>query len=59
MIDLDVLDPIGIVLDSLEGMGFGPLLPDGRPSRILVSDINFNAVDQKTQFLAFAVELSN
>jgi 3-phytase/alkaline phosphatase D len=39
-------------------MAFGPLLPDGRQSLILVSDNNFNAANQKTQFLAFAVELS-
>jgi len=52
---LDLMD-LGITLDNLEGMTFGPGLPDGRRSLILVSDNNFNADTQFTQFLAFAVE---
>lgn len=52
---LDLKD-LGITLDNLEGMTFGPMLPDGRRSLILVSDNNFNASTQFTQFLAFAVE---
>ena len=35
-------------------MTFGPKLPDGRQSLILVSDNNF-AATQFTQFLMFAV----
>lgn len=49
------LAALGIRLDNVEGMSFGPPLPDGRPSLILVSDNNFNAGAQVTQFLAFAV----
>jgi hypothetical protein len=49
------LDTLGIPLDNVEGMAFGPDLPDGRRSLILVSDNNF-APAQFTQFLLFAVE---
>ena len=49
------LDDLGIPLDNVEGMAFGPDLPDGRRSLILVSDNNF-APAQFTQFLLFAVE---
>lgn len=47
------LDSLGITLDNVEGMAFGPELPDGRRSLILVSDNNFSAAGF-TQFLAFA-----
>jgi hypothetical protein len=40
-------------LENFEGIGFGPTLPDGRASIILVSDDNFNAT-QRTWFLLFA-----
>jgi len=36
------LDELGIPLDNVEGMTFGPRLPDGRRSVVLVSDDNFN-----------------
>ncbi len=51
VVDLDVL---GITLDNLEGLTFGPALPDGRQSVLIVSDNNFSTT-QVTQFLAFAV----
>jgi 3-phytase/alkaline phosphatase D len=51
------LDTLGIALDNVEGMTFGPKLPDGRQSLILVSDNNFAAM-QFTQFLLFAVAKS-
>jgi hypothetical protein len=47
---------LGIDPDNLEGMAFGPALPDGRMLLIVVSDDNFNAV-QTTQFIALAVSL--
>lgn len=52
-----LLDPatLGIALDNLEGMSWGPRLPDGRRSLILVSDDNFS-MRQTTQFLAFEVD---
>jgi len=49
------LDTLGIPLDNVEGMAFGPDLPDGRRSLILVSDNNFAAA-QFTQFLLFAAK---
>src|SRR5918993_1464679 len=48
------LDELGIPLDNVEGMTFGPKLPDGRRSLILVSDNNFSPA-AFTQFLLFAV----
>ena len=50
LLDLDVL---GLTLDNVEGMTFGPTLPDGRRSLVLVSDNNFDPA-AFTQFLAFA-----
>jgi 3-phytase len=47
------LDSLGIPLDNVEGMTFGPKLPDGRRSLILVSDNNFLPA-AFTQFLLFA-----
>lgn len=47
------LDTTGLVLDDVEGMTFGPDLPDGRRSLVLVSDNNFSPA-ASTQFLAFA-----
>ncbi|GAA0605942.1 hypothetical protein GCM10009416_49140 [Craurococcus roseus] len=47
-------DEIGVALDNVEGMAFGPDLPDGRRTLVFVSDDNF-AETQITQFLAFAV----
>jgi len=41
-------------IDNIEGVSFGPTLPDGNRSLVLVSDNNFNP-DQITQFLAFEV----
>jgi hypothetical protein len=49
------LDALGITLDNVEGMAFGPDLPDGRRSLVLVSDNNFDPA-AFTQFLAFAYE---
>jgi hypothetical protein len=49
------LDTLGIPLDNVEGLTFGPRLPDGRQSLVLVSDNNF-APTQFTQFLLFALD---
>ena len=48
---------LGIDLDNSEGMTFGPVLPDGRQSLIVVSDNNFSD-NQTTQFLAFALDIN-
>jgi hypothetical protein len=55
---LNVEADLGIEPDNLEGMAFGPALPDGRLPLVLVSDNNFSA-GQATQFIALAVELSS
>ncbi len=52
LLDLDVL---GIPLDNVEGLTFGPRLPHGRRSLVLVSDNNF-APAQFTQFLLFSLD---
>lgn len=48
------LDDLGIYIDNIEGVTFGPTLPNGHRTLILVSDNNF-AVIEKTQFLLFEV----
>ncbi len=55
---LDVEADLGIEPDNIEGMAFGPALPDGRLPLILVSDNNF-AASQSTQFIVLAVELES
>jgi len=53
---LNVEEDLGIEPDNIEGMAFGPALPDGRLPLILVSDNNF-AANQTTQFIVLAVNL--
>ena len=55
---LNVEGDLGIEPDNIEGMAFGPALPDGRLPLILVSDNNF-AANQATQFIVLAVELDS
>lgn len=45
---------LGTAIDNVEGLCFGPELPDGRRTLLLVSDNNFSATEI-TQFFAFAV----
>ncbi|MBA2513723.1 MAG: esterase-like activity of phytase family protein [Solirubrobacterales bacterium] len=49
------LDDLGIPLDNVEGLTFGPRLADGRQSVVLVSD-NIFAASQFSQFLLFALD---
>jgi hypothetical protein len=49
-------DDLGIPIDNIEGMTFGPALPDGRQTLVIVSDNNFNA-GQFTQFIVLALEI--
>lgn len=49
------LTSLNIPIDNVEGITFGPDLPNGKRSIILVSDNNFSPI-QFTQFLAFSVE---
>jgi hypothetical protein len=46
------LSELGIELDNLEGMTFGPKLPDGSRLLVLISDDNFED-EQVTQLLLF------
>ncbi|WP_013322645.1 PEP-CTERM sorting domain-containing protein [Gloeothece verrucosa] len=48
------LTSLGIPIDNVEGLTFGPNLPNGARSLILISDNNFSPT-QFTQFLAFEV----
>jgi hypothetical protein len=48
------MDNLGIVTDNIEGVTFGPDLPNGHKTLIFVSDNNF-ASEQKTQFLLFEI----
>jgi len=41
-------------IDNIEGIAFGPVLPNGHQTLIFVSDNNFNA-KQRTQLLAFEI----
>ncbi len=52
---LNIEADLGIAPDNLEALAFGPQLPDGRQSLLVVSDNNFNDT-QFSQFLAFAVD---
>ena len=47
-----------VTLDNIEGLTFGPQLPDGRQSLIVVSDNNFQST-QHTQILAIGINLTN
>ncbi len=49
------LDDLGIPLDNIEGISWGPTLEDGSRALILVSDNNFTPGTQFTQFLAFRI----
>ena len=48
------MDDLGIYIDNIEGVTFGPRLPNGHKTLIFVADNNFN-VEQKTQVLLFEV----
>ncbi|NES07954.1 MAG: esterase-like activity of phytase family protein [Okeania sp. SIO2F4] len=53
LLDLSNLE---LISDNIEGMTFGPKMPDGRRSLILISDNNFNPL-QVTQVLIFTTNL--
>jgi 3-phytase/alkaline phosphatase D len=50
-------DDLGIPIDNIEGMTFGPPLPDGRATLVIVSDNNFNP-GQFTQFIVLALDIN-
>jgi hypothetical protein len=49
------MDDLGIFIDNIEGVTFGPKLANGKQSLLFVSDNNFSD-KQKTQVLFFEVE---
>jgi len=51
-------DDLGIPIDNIEGMTFGPTLPDGRQSLVIVSDNNFSP-GQFTQFILLALDIDS
>ncbi|MEA3511934.1 MAG: esterase-like activity of phytase family protein, partial [Actinomycetota bacterium] len=51
-------DDLGIPIDNIEGMTFGPVLPDGRQTLVIVSDNNFSS-SQFTQFIVLAVDIED
>lgn len=52
---VDLADLAPSTIDNLEGMTWGPRLPDGRRSLVLISDDNFSP-DQTTQILTLAMK---
>ena len=49
-------DDLDIPIDNIEGMTFGPSLPDGRQTLVIVSDNNFSS-GQFTQFVLLALDI--
>jgi hypothetical protein len=49
------LNTLGIYVDNIEGMTFGPRLPNGHQSLILISDNNFDE-QEISQFFIFEIE---
>ena len=49
------MDSLGRYIDNVEGMTFGPTLPNGHKTLLTVVDNNFN-IFEKTQFFLFEVE---
>jgi hypothetical protein len=48
------MDDLGIYIDNVEGVTFGPKLPNGHSTLIFITDDNFQPV-QKTQLLLFEI----
>jgi hypothetical protein len=48
------MDELGLHIDNIEGITFGPTLPNGHQTLVFVADNNFLSI-QKTQFLLFEV----
>lgn len=49
------MDDLGVFIDNIEGITFGPKLANGKQSILFVSDNNFSD-KQKTQILLFEIE---
>ncbi len=49
------MDDLGIYIDNIEGVTFGPMLADGKRSLLFIADNNFNPLE-KTQLLLFEID---
>jgi hypothetical protein len=49
------METLGIYIDNIEGVTFGPRLSNGHQTLVFVSDNNFSS-SQKTQFILFEIE---
>lgn len=49
------MDNLGIYIDNIEGVTFGPILSNGKRSLVFIADNNFNPLE-KTQFLLFEID---
>lgn len=49
------MDDLGIYIDNVEGMSFGPKLPNGNQTLVFIADNNFSK-EQITQFLLFEIQ---
>lgn len=50
------MDDLGIYTDNVEGVTFGPTLPNGHKTLLFVADNNFNALEKAQVFLFEIVE---
>lgn len=48
------MDDLGIYIDNIEGVTFGPVLPNGHRTLLFIADNNFNPLE-KTQVLLFEI----
>jgi hypothetical protein len=49
------MEDLGIFIDNIEGVTFGPTLSNGKRSLVFIADNNFNPLE-KTQLLLFEIE---
>jgi hypothetical protein len=50
------MDSLGIYTDNIEGVTFGPLLPNGHNTLLFIADNNFNPLQQSQVFLFEVIE---
>jgi hypothetical protein len=49
------MNDLGVYIDNIEGVTFGPTLSNGKRSLIFIADNNFNPLE-RTQFLLFEID---
>ncbi|MBK8522492.1 MAG: esterase-like activity of phytase family protein [Chitinophagaceae bacterium] len=50
------MDDLGIYTDNIEGVTFGPLLPNGHKTLLFIADNNFNILEKSQLFLFEVIE---